>query len=236
MNSVYFSSYESHGHTDLSVLTDRAYVQRMTQLFPPAPETGTPLKGADASEAVRDFLALRRSTGKLCLSDPGPNAAQLDELLRVAVRVPDHRRVEPWRFVVIEGDARRQLGDQIATIASARKDLTSAEKEHAGGLLLRAPLVIAVVSSPNPTHKTPVWEQELSTGALCYNLLLAARAAGFGVAWLSEWIAYDRAVAGRLGLAAEERVAGFLYIGTATADAPERPRPDLAAKVTRWSA
>ena len=235
MNSVYFVSKADFRRGHLSVPVDRTYVQSMTQLFPPAPETGTPLKGADPSEIVRDFLALRRSSGKHCLGDPGPTATQLEDLLRVAIRVPDHRRVEPWRFVVIEGTAREQLGEEIAAIATARDDLTSLEQAQAGGLLLRAPLVIAVVSSPDAGHKTPVWEQELSTGALCYNLLLAARAAGFGAAWLTEWIAYDSAVAERLGLAAGERIAGFIYVGTSTADAPERPRPDLPEKITHWS-
>ena len=235
MNSVYFIKEADIRRRHLSVPADRTYVQSMTQLVPPAPETGAPLKGTDPSEFVRDFLALRRSSGKLCLEGPGPTAAQLEDLLRVAVRVPDHRRVEPWRFVVIEGAAREQLSEEIAGIAAARDDLTPAEQAQAGGLLRRAPVVISVVSSPDAGHKTPVWEQELSTGALCYNVLLAARAAGFGAAWLTEWIAYDRAVAERLGLASGERIAGFIYVGTSTADAPERPRPNLPEKITHWS-
>lgn len=207
----------------------------MADLFPDPPETSTPLPADDDSQAVRRFLARRRSAGKQCLAAPGPDAQQLAELLRVAARVPDHRRVEPWRFITIEGGAREAFGARLGDIAAANGEHSASAQALARDLPLRAPVVIVVVSSPDHAHKTPVWEQELSAGAVCYNLLLAARAAGFGAVWLTEWIAYDAAVAETLGLGASERIAGFIYIGTPTAEAPERPRPDMTAKVVRWT-
>ncbi|MEL6569089.1 MAG: nitroreductase [Pseudomonadota bacterium] len=209
----------------------------MTSPFPKAPEAQSPLSTTTAPAGLADFLATRRSAGKLTLAAPGPDAETLSDMLRVAARVPDHRKVEPWRFITLTGDARDTFGQKLADIARTSEVALSrgVDSEMSHGLPLRAPTVVAVVSSPTPNHKTPVWEQELSTGAVCYNLLLAARAAGFGAAWLTDWIAYDDEVNAVLGLRAEERIAGYIYIGTPTADAPERPRPDMSAKVTAWT-
>lgn len=207
----------------------------MTQRFPPAPPVGKPLPPSRPSAAARQLLALRRSGGKMMLRGPGPEGEALEELLRIAARVPDHRRVEPWRFIVIAGDARGAFGARLAAIHAARhgsEDEKGAAEARA--LPLRAPVVVAVVSSPDPTHKTPAWEQQLSAGAVCFNLLLAANAAGWAGVWLTEWIAYDEAVAAELGLDAGERIAGFVYLGTAAAPSPERPRPDIATKTTNW--
>ncbi|NBC13841.1 MAG: nitroreductase [Gammaproteobacteria bacterium] len=210
----------------------------MTEKFPAAPPTGTPMTATRPSAEARRMLALRRSGGKQALASPGPCADELDELIRVAARVPDHRRVEPWRVILLEGEARHAFGERLAEICqkTARPDAAAGDIETARALPLRAPVVAVMVSSPDPDHKTPVWEQELSVGALCQNLLLAANAAGWAGVWLTEWIAYDAEVAAELGLAANERIAGFIYLGTATAAPPERPRPDIASKVTRWSA
>ncbi|MEL7446780.1 MAG: nitroreductase [Pseudomonadota bacterium] len=208
----------------------------MTSQFPPAPAVTAPLPVTFPSEDARALLALRRSAGSKTLTSPGPTGDALDELLRVAARVPDHRRLEPWRFIVFEGAARDAFGLEIerrfvATTPDAPQSQRAEERER----LLRAPTVVAVISSPTLGHKTPVWEQELSTGAVCQTLLLAASAAGWGACWLTEWISFDDGIRDILGLSASERVAGFVYIGTSTTDAPERPRPDMATVVTHWS-
>lgn len=206
----------------------------MTHVFPPSPPAGTPMLLTRPSTGARALLALRRSAGSKMLTAPGPSPEALDHLLIVAARVPDHRKIEPWRFIVFEGEARARFGLQIEAIYKAAHEDADAETlilERAR--FLRAPCVVAIISSPDPAHKTPVWEQELSTGAVCYNLLLAANAAGWAGVWLTEWLAYDRDISRALKLSAHERVAGFIYIGTATGPGPERPRPNMALKVTR---
>lgn len=207
----------------------------MTQRFPPAPANSRPLAPARPSADARALLALRRSASKHHLAAPGPSPEDVDELLRVAARVPDHRRLEPWRFIVFEGEARTRFGKAIAEIydrktpdAEAQDILTEAAR------LERAPVVIAVISSPDTAHKTPVWEQELSAGAVCQNLLLAANAAGWAGVWLTEWIAFDDDVSAMMALGPDERIAGFIYLGTASLPSPERARPDMAAKISRW--
>ncbi|MFN7055230.1 nitroreductase [Hyphomonas sp.] len=205
----------------------------MNKLFPPAPPAGTPLLASRPDYGVRQFLALRKSANKQFLGAPGPSPDALDELLSIAARVPDHRKLTPWRFIVFEGAARAQAGEAFAAILKARG--REAEAADAAGLLTRAPVVVAVVSSPRETGRTPAWEQELSAGAVCYNLLLAANACGWGGVWLTEWIAYDPDVADALGLATDERIAGFIYLGTAMASPQERIRADMAPLVRRWA-
>lgn len=202
----------------------------------PTPNTGDLLRASDPSQDVLRFLSERRSAGKANLAEPGPDPDDLAALLQIAARVPDHRRVEPWRFITLAGDHRHSFGKRLADIA-ATSDVAKdrgVTPETSASLPLRAPVVVAVVSSPNPDHKTPVWEQELSAGAVCYNLVLAARAAGWGAVWLTDWIAYASAVDAVLGLKSGERIAGYIYIGTPTAHPPERLRPDMTAKVTEW--
>ena len=207
----------------------------MTMIFPRPPAVGTGLKPARDSAEIREFLALRRSTPKQCLTSPGPSASDVDALLQIAARVPDHRRVEPWRFIVFEGEARRDFGRQAAGIFKRKTpEATPGDIATEQDRFLRAPTIIAVISAPDTAHKTPVWEQELSAGAACMTLLLAASAAGWAGTWLTEWLAYDADVAALLGLGPEERVAGFICLGTASAEPPERPRPDMPAKITRW--
>ncbi len=190
---------------------------------------------ARPSVSARQLIALRRSVSKRCLTEPGPQGAELDELLEIATRVPDHRRLAPWRFLVFEGDA-RDLFNQRAAEIQRREDPGASETmlEDTAGYFTRAPCVIAVISSPDPTHKTPVWEQELSCGALCQNLLLAANAAGWAGCWLSEWIAFSPGIDALLGLTEHERIAGYIYLGTAKVAPQERMRPDASAKITRW--
>ncbi|WP_084146278.1 nitroreductase family protein [Hyphomonas oceanitis] len=209
----------------------------MANRFPPAPPVGTPMLATRPSADARAMLALRRSVGKQFLTEPGPSPSDLDELLTIAARVPDHRKLTPWRFIVFEGDARVEFGKAIAKIhGSNLPDAESQDVLHAAGLPLRAPVMVAVISSPDHTHKTPVWEQELSAGAVCHNLLLAANASGWAGVWLTEWLAFDKQVDAVLGLTEGERVAGYIYLGTATMASLERPRADMSEKVTRWTA
>jgi len=185
------------------------------------------------SAEARTLLALRRSAAKQFIGLPGPSPEALDELLEIAARVPDHRKLAPWRFIVFEGEARAKFGAGLAKILADRGE-PEAEQRSALGLPTRAPVMVCVVSAPVDDGRTPVWEQELSAGAVCYNLLLAANAAGWAGTWLSEWPAFDADAAKLLGLSKGERVAGFIYLGTATIAPPERPRADMAEKVTRW--
>ncbi|MEM9668225.1 MAG: nitroreductase [Pseudomonadota bacterium] len=208
----------------------------MTAKFPPQPNIGKPMLTTRSSSDARSLLALRRSAGKAFLTDPGPKPKELEDILRVAIRVPDHRRVEPWRFIVFDGSGRAAGGEIVASVFAkntpdATKDQIEAEQDR----LQRAPVVIGVVSSPNKAHKTPVWEQELSVGAVCQNLLLAANAAGWAGVWLSEWICYDRKIASEFGLTEDERFAGFIYLGTPTRKSPERMRAEISQKITRWT-
>lgn len=208
----------------------------MTEIFPPAPSVGTPMLATRPSRQTRQFLSLRRSANKAALDAPGPDTAQLDHILDAATRVPDHRRLSPWRFIVFEGDARRQFGEAAANV-QAEEAPGASEKamEETRGLLMRAPVVVAVISSPKDDNRTPIWEQELSAGALAYNLLLSANAAGWAGCWLTEWIAFSDGINTLLGLEHGERVAGFIYLGTATMDPQERARPDTGPLISRWT-
>jgi nitroreductase len=180
------------------------------------------------------FLRRRRSVPAAQLREPGPDAAELETILSIASRVPDHGKLAPWRFIVIEGEARHRLGETIARIfqadcPDAPEDKIAAERAR----LARAPLVVAVVSNAKPHPKIPEWEQLLSTGAVCMNLVTAANALGFGTAWITEWIAYDRRFLDTLGLAPDERLAGYIHIGRPAMVPTDRARPDLAQIVTR---
>lgn len=206
----------------------------VTRIFPQPPAPGTPMLASRPGAAIRRFLALRRSAGKMHIGLPGPDHEQIAQIIEVAARIPDHRRLAPWRFILLEGDARGDFAGRLGQIAASRPDAGPGAQAAAIALMQRAPVVVAVVSSPVEDGRTPEWEQILSVGAVCYNLLLAANASGFAGTWLTEWIAYDQEVAGLLGLSGRERVAGFIYLGTATADPQERLRPPIADRFTVW--
>jgi nitroreductase len=179
-------------------------------------------------------LKRRRSVAPHRLGAPGPGPAEIEALITVAVRVPDHGRLVPWRFLILEGEARLRIGEAIA--AAFRADNPQADEEKLAferNRLARAPLVIAVVSRARPHLKIPEWEQALSAGAACMNLLHGAQALGYGATWITEWYAFDRRVLDALGLAPDERIAGFVHIGTPLEPPLERPRPDVAAVATR---
>lgn len=206
--------------------------------LPPHPEFGEPLAPTHESPETLRLLALRRSTPVAALTEPGPSPADLDAILRLAMRVPDHRKLEPWRVLIIEGDARAKLGDFFAAALHLRKpDATPEQLEAERKLPLRAPVILTVISAPNhhDPKKTPVWEQQLSAGALCQNLLIAATAMGWAASWITETASYDSHVHAALGMAGGEQIAGFIYLGTAKEHPVERARPDVAKKATRWT-
>jgi nitroreductase len=192
---------------------------------------------ARSSIEARQLIALRRSTSKRGLTEPGPSREAIDELLTVAARVPDHRRLAPWRFLVFEGSARDAFNQRAVEIQK-QEDPEATENMLAdtAGYFTRAPVVIAVISSPNVNHKTPVWEQELSCGALCQNLLLTANASGWSGCWLTEWIAFSDGINELLELEEQERIAGYFYFGTAKENPQERLRPEISSKIKRWNA
>lgn len=182
-----------------------------------------------------DFLLTRRSVAPLQMKGPAPDAEQLKTLLTIASRVPDHGKLAPWRFIVFEGDARARAGAQFAAIhkrkhPDASDDALQIERMR----FQQTPMVIAVVSKAAPHVKIPEWEQELSAGAVCMNLTIAANAMGFVTKWLTEWIAYDRDVAAALGLSSHERIAGYIHIGHMTEKPAERERPVLADIITHF--
>lgn len=183
-----------------------------------------------------DLLLTRRSVLAPLLSDPGPDDSQINTILTIGARVPDHGKLAPWRFILFRGEARVGFGEVLGRAFSratpdAPEDRIAAER----GRFLRAPLVVGVVSRAQPHAKIPEWEQILSAGAVCQNLLHGAHALGFAAQWLTEWYAYDATVRDALGLSESERVAGFVYIGTPTAKPDERVRPDIGAIRTDWT-
>lgn len=181
-------------------------------------------------------LMQRRSVPSRLLTEPGPTPAQCQTLLEAAIRVPDHGKLAPWRFITIEGQARQVLGERLVARALALDPAApSAAIEKDRARFSFAPLIVAVVGVPVEGHKVPVVEQLLSGGAVCFALLQAAQAMGFGAQWLTGWAAYDRVILADLGLAEHEQLLGFIHIGTANETAPERLRPALADKLSAWS-
>ena len=181
------------------------------------------------------FLRGRRSVPSRLLGEPGPDPTQLRAMLAEAVRVPDHGKLAPWRFLAIRGDARHALGARLAARA-LEKDPAAApavvDKDRQR--FSQAPLVLVVVACPVAGHKVPVQEQLLSGGAVCFALLQAAQALGFGAQWLTGWAAYDATMHRQLGLGDGEQVLGFIHVGTPTGEAPERQRPDPDALLSEW--
>ncbi len=181
------------------------------------------------------LLARRRSAPPLLMRGPAPDAEQLQTLLALATRVPDHGKLAPWRFIVFEGDGRAHAGEIMAEVFARREPQAEPQRlELERSRFLRAPLVIGVVSRAAPHVKIPVWEQEMSAGACCMALTVAAVAMGFRTAWMTEWCAYDREVLGRFGLAEHEKIAGFIYIGRVEAEIEDRARPNVRDLVTRF--
>lgn len=185
--------------------------------------------------ATLELLLTRRSVKAIDMVEPGPDADELDTIIRCGIRVPDHGKLGPWRIIRFTGPRRRAFGAVLVEAWQAAHPADPPERaELERGRLLRAPVVLAVVSRVTPGHKIPEWEQQLSAGALCQNLLLAAHASGFCAQWLTEWFSYDPHVAQALELTGEERLAGWIHIGSSTAVPPERPRAQAGDVVSDW--
>ncbi len=194
------------------------------------PEFGQDLPLGGPSAELVGRLALRRSSSALTLAAPGPSEAEIEDLLMLAARVPDHGKLFPWRFIVIEGEAKAAFAGKLEGIAARRPDAPKATA--ALGKLTTPPLCIAVVSRITE-GKIPEWEQQLSAGAACMTLLLAADASGYGANWITDWYAYDDEARALLSLQPGERIAGYVHIGTPTEAPKERVRPDLGSIVSR---
>ncbi|HKD22845.1 MAG TPA: nitroreductase, partial [Rhizomicrobium sp.] len=167
----------------------------------------------------------------------GPSPAQLREILAAGARAPDHGKLAPWRFILFEGEARGQMGRLLAECVCESEPQASEERlSQERRRFLRAPVVVGVISRVREGIPIPEWEQVLSAGAVCENILVASHAMGFVANWITEWCAYHPRVREALGLKSGERVAGFIYIGTAAAPLEERVRPDLDALITRFGA
>jgi nitroreductase len=183
-----------------------------------------------------ELLKTRRSIKPVELAGPGPSAAEIETLLTIASRVPDHGKLVPWRFIIFEGEARLAAGEAIAAAFSAKYPQAKPEHVEAERIrLARAPLVIAVVSRAAPHVKIPEWEQVLSAGAAAMSLVFAAYALGYAASWITEWYAYDPGVLAALGLKEHERIAGFVHIGRPSAAPEDRARPPLDAIATRFA-
>ncbi len=182
-----------------------------------------------------DLLKTRRSIKPIELDGPAPSAAEIETLLTGASRVPDHGKLTPWRFIVFEGDARKKAGDIFVKVFRA-KNVTATPDQIAKeqSRFTDAPLVIGVVSKPSAHAKVPVWEQELSAGASCMNIVHAAHALGYAANWLTGWVAFDREVLDALGVKQDEKIAGFVHIGKSSKPTEDRPRPTLSDIVTRF--
>jgi len=199
--------------------------------LPPEPEFGEVLP-ISPSRAVLDFLATRRSASASTLRAPAPDKAQLHDLLRLAARVPDHGKLAPWRFILLEGEAKTRFAKALETIAEAAPDR---EKRKGALFKLNIPPMAVVVVSRFIEGKIPEWEQRMSSAAVCTTLVIAAQAMGFGANWITDWYAYDDDAAALLGLAEGEKVTGFIYLGTAEEAPQERVRPNVETLVSRWS-
>lgn len=185
------------------------------------------------NDAALDFLLTRRSRPAKTLTAPVPDRAALEEILTAAARTPDHGKLEPWRFIVLGERSLAALAGAVSTRGVAL-GIEAEKVEKARRQFADAGLAVAVVESPRPSEKIPAIEQTYSAGAVCLSLLNAALAAGWGANWLSGWASHDREfVETALGLGPNERIAGFIHIGTETSAPPERPRPDLA-QITDW--
>ncbi|MDF2999025.1 MAG: nitroreductase [Xanthobacteraceae bacterium] len=198
-------------------------------------ETEAPVGGV----AALALMEARRSVGATALTAPGPSTEELRRLLRLALRVPDHAGLEPWRVILLEGEARAEAGARLGAVYLEEGPQPDPEQRRKwAGIISRvfvhAPLVLLVVSRPDRTTKIPVFEQELSAGAVCMNLLHGAHALGYGATWVTGWATMNERALRVLGIEQGERIAGIVHIGTAREVPGERKRPDVEALVTRW--
>ncbi len=192
---------------------------------------------APRCQEALDFLLRRRSHPSVTMTAPAPSESELTDILTVAARVPDHGKLAPWRFVIYRAGQGERIGEKLLEIAEAKEgaQLDEARRQQELTRFARGPLVVGVLSCAAVHPKIPVWEQELSAGAVCMNLVSAATASGYAAQWISEWYAFDEEASRFLGAKDGERFAGFIHIGTPTQAPFERPRPELAQICTDWS-
>lgn len=200
--------------------------------LPEPPAFGEPVPQTPVPEVLH-FLARRRSASAVTLAEPAPSSEELSALLRIAVRVPDHGKLSPWRFVVLGGEAKAEAAARLEALAEGRGDARSVAKL---AKLKVPPLAVVVVSRARPGLDIPEWEQQLSAGAVCTLLLVGAQAMGYGANWITDWYSYDAEARAILGLAPEERVAGVVMLGTPKEPPLERERADAAALTSVWRA
>jgi nitroreductase len=197
--------------------------------IPKEPQFGEPLPPITSPETLA-FLARRRSASAMALRAPGPTSDQIDDLLRLSVRVPDHGKLFPWRFIILEGQRKAAVGEKLQAIARSRPDQPKATA--ALGKFNAPPLAICVVSHLVDSD-IPEWEQVLSAGAVCVTLVNAATAMGYGANWITDWYSTDQAARAAIGVPAADRVAGMIYIGTPAEPPLERVRPDIRTLVIK---
>ncbi len=187
------------------------------------------------SDALAPLLQ-RHSAPSRQLGEPAPDPATLHALLEAAIRVPDHGKLEPFRLILLRGDAKLRFGEHLAELAIRREpELPESKREKERQRYTFAPLVVVVVARLDEHSKVPVLEQQLSAGCVAYNLLLGADALGYGAQWLTGWAAYDEEVAALLRLGANEQVIGFVHLGTTQIEVPDRERPALADLLSEWT-
>lgn len=188
------------------------------------------------SSPIIDFLSTRKSAPINEMTEPGPSQSEIETILRIASRVPDHGKLAPWRFILYRGEARAEAGKQLAALAEELEGpLQEGRRQQELTRFSRAPLVIGVVFVPKPHPKIPDWEKFLSSGAAAMNVVLAANALGYAANWISNWYSDLPEGRRRLGLKPEERVAGFIHIGSHQGEIFERPRPDLSEIVSSYT-
>lgn len=182
-----------------------------------------------------DLLLSRRSGSAKAMTGPGPNPEELRTILTAGARVPDHGKLFPWRFILFEGAARARMGELLVRALLETEPKASADRiEQERTRFLRAPVIVGVVSRVRELIPIPVWEQELSAGAVCQTMLIAAHAMGYVGNWLTEWCAFNQMVKDELGLKSGERIAGYLYFGKPAQPLEERVRPDLESLITNF--
>lgn len=182
-----------------------------------------------------DLLLSRRSGSAKAMTGPGPNPEELRTILTAGARVPDHGKLFPWRFILFEGEARARMGELLVRALLETEPKASPDRiEQERTRFLRAPVIVGVVSRVRELIPIPVWEQELSAGAVCQTMLIAAHAMGYVGNWLTEWCAFNQMVKDELGLKSGERIAGYLYFGKPAQPLEERVRPDLESLITNF--
>ncbi len=186
------------------------------------------------SEAF-ERISSRRSVKAMDLQEPGPDTEALNSILDSALRVPDHGKLGPWRLVFFQHEDRADFGHLLAARWQVlNPDANEAQIRFEQNRFMRAPTVIAVISERKAGHKIPEWEQILSAGAVCQNLLVAASLAGFAAQWLTEWYTYDEYIQSLFKIGDHEDIAGFVYLGSANKKPDERARPDNQTRIQRW--